>query len=165
MATEYTLKERPLHIDIQLANAYSNLGIQRKQVGKYEEAAELHYKSLAIKERYPEDQMEFLLALSYSNLGKVRKLQGRLQDAAALFRRSVTTMKRLDQEMLSRKANFMCDAAEAEEKLGNVNGTRAEFLGAIKILKETVGEAADTGYACYRFAAFLYRQQDYDQAL
>ena len=39
----------PLKDDIQLANAFSNLGVVKKQAGNYEEAALLHEKCIAIK--------------------------------------------------------------------------------------------------------------------
>ena len=71
----YSDIDPPMDVSIQLPNTYSNLGIAAKQMQLYERAAELHFSSVEIKERYPSYCAGFLLALSYHNLGKVRRLQ------------------------------------------------------------------------------------------
>ena len=148
----------PLADDIQLANAYSNLGIVKKQAGDYEAAALLHLKSMSIKQNYPIDQMAFLLALSYDNLGRVREAQGQLQDAASLFSQATELLKEHSKQdgTHHRMAQFTCSLARVEAKLGRTDSAERHFWDALGIFEKTVGSFhTDAGLASYYLGSIL----------
>ncbi|KAM0431327.1 hypothetical protein ACHAPT_005301 [Fusarium lateritium] len=164
---DYKLAEPPLYIDIQLANAYSNLGIAAKQMGDFDRAAQLHERTIAIKERRRDHCAGFLLALSLHNMGKLRRLQGDMEEAARLFGECNSEMSiyKDDEEMKARQAVWLCSLAEAEARLGRVEDAQVHFTESLQTLKEVVGEALDTGTTCLRFGAFRYEVGRFDEAV
>ncbi|KAI5457334.1 hypothetical protein BGZ63DRAFT_76477 [Mariannaea sp. PMI_226] len=156
----------PLHIDIQLANAYSNLGIAAKQMGQFERAAQFHKKALAIKKNRREDCAGFLLALSFHNLGKLCRLQGQIDEAAEYFRKCVDEMNiyKDSQEMMPRQGVWLCSLAEVEETLGRMAEAELHFSQSLQILKDGVGDSLDTGMASLRFGVFKFRAGKFEEA-
>lgn len=162
---EYRGKDAPMDVQIQLSNAYSNLGIAAKQMRQYDKAAELHYSSIDIKRRYPEFSAGFLLALSFHNLGKVRRLQGNIEEAAGLFRQAVQEMQHEKSDSQDRKGVFLCSLGDIEERLGNVDSARAYLVESLDVLRGSVGESSDMGITCHRLGVLKYRVRDFDEAL
>ena len=164
----YDDKNLPLADDIQLANAYSNLGIVKKQAGEYEAAASLHQKSMDIKQKYPIDQMAFLLALSYDNLGRVREAQGELQDAARLFSQATELLKDHSTQdgTHHRMAQFTCSLARVEAKLGQTASAEKHFWDALEIFQKTVGTFhTDAGLAAYHLGSILSNKGEKKDAM
>ncbi|KAI9846968.1 MAG: hypothetical protein M1837_003324 [Sclerophora amabilis] len=161
----YANQDPPREVDIQLSNAYSNLGIAFKQSGQYDRAAELHMRSLSIKQKYPKDSIAFLYALSYHNLGKLRRLQGRYKDAAKFFREGIELMTSSHDEMLHRKATFIYSLGDTEASQENIEDAKYFLMEALRIQKESVGEAIDTGLTCHRLGVVTYDQGEFDKAL
>lgn len=153
---EYPNNDAPLEVDIQLANAYSNLGIANKQALEFEKAADLHYKSLQIKRKYPETEMPFLFALSYHNLGKVRRLQGRLAEATELFQKGVELMNSPEPQMQHRKATFLYSLGDIAAMGGKVKDAEAHLTTALRLQKDSIGEALDTGLTYHRLGVLFF---------
>ncbi|KAJ4321445.1 hypothetical protein N0V84_005367 [Fusarium piperis] len=164
---EYKRTDPPLHIDIQLANAYSNLGIAAKQMGDFGKAAKLHEQAIGIKERQRDHCKGFLLALSMHNVGKLRRLQGRVEEAVKYFCECNDEMSiyKDDQEMKARQAVWLCALAEAEACLERVQDAEVHFTESLQTLKKVMRGSLDTGTTCLRFGAFKYRAGRYDEAL
>ncbi|KAF3903704.1 hypothetical protein AA313_de0208901 [Arthrobotrys entomopaga] len=147
---------------IQLANCFSNLGIAYKQDKRYPEAAELHFRSLKIKERWPHNA--FLLALSYDNLGKVRQLQGNLDEATRLFREAVDVYQGDLGWDSHRAANFKHSLGRALIEQGNYDDAKKSLEEALKMLDESVGNHVDTGWTSYTLGLVHHLKRDYDAA-
>ncbi|KAL2672316.1 hypothetical protein Neosp_013020 [[Neocosmospora] mangrovei] len=158
--------DAPLHIDIQLANAYSNLGIAAKQMGEFEKAAQLHEKTIEIKERRRDHCAGFLLALSFHNKGKLRRLQGHVEEAAKLFAECNKEMRiyKDDKEMEARQAVWLCSLAEAEASLGRAGDAELHFSQSLQMLKAVVGDSLDTGMTRLRFGTFRYETGSLQEA-
>ncbi|EEU36089.1 uncharacterized protein NECHADRAFT_87268 [Fusarium vanettenii 77-13-4] len=163
---DYKHTDAPLHIDIQLANAYSNLGIAAKQMGEFEKAAQLHEKTIEIKERRRDHCAGFLLALSFHNKGKLRRLQGHVEEAANLFAECNKEMRiyKDDKEMEARQAVWLCSLAEAEASLGRAGDAELHFSQSLQMLKAVVGDSLDTGMTRLRFGTFRYETGSLQEA-
>ncbi|KAM6511331.1 hypothetical protein FALCPG4_016335 [Fusarium falciforme] len=163
---DYKLTEPPLHIDIQLANAFSNLGIAAKQVGHFEKAAQLHQKAIEIKERRRGPCAGFLLAISLFNMGKLRRLQGDIEEAVRLFGECNKEMSiyKENEEMRARQAVWLCSLAEAEASLGHAKDAERHFRESLQALKEVMNDSLDTGTTCLRFGTFKYRAGRFEEA-
>lgn len=166
LQTDYKLTEPPLHIDIQLANAYSNLGIAAKQVGDFVKAAQLHQKAIEVKERRRDHCAGFLLALSLHNMGKLRRLQGDIEEAVRLFSECNKEMSiyQENEEMKARQAVWLCSLAEAEASLGHMKDAERHFKESLQALKEVMNDSLDTGTTCLRFGAFKHRAGRFEEA-
>jgi tetratricopeptide (TPR) repeat protein len=167
---EVTFKDLtlPLKDDIQLANAFSNLGVIKKQAGNYEEAASLHDKCIAIKMKYPLDQMAFLLALSYDNLGRVRELQGDLEAAATLFAQGYGLFKGHSKEIGTqhRMAQFTCSLGRVEAKLGQNIQAQSHLLESLELFRESVGAFhSDAGLAWYHLGSLMLKEGAIEEAM
>jgi tetratricopeptide (TPR) repeat protein len=167
MQTEYKHVEPPLHVDIQLANAYSNLGIAAKQTGEFEKASKLHKKAISIKERQRDHCAGFLLGLSLHNVGKLRHLQGHVEEAVEFFSECIAEMSiyRGDEEMKARQAVWVCSLAEAEASLGREEEAEAHFTESLQTLEKVMKGSLDTGTTCLRFGAFRYGAGRFEEAL
>lgn len=163
---DYNFKEPPVHIDIQLANAFSNLGIAAKQVGDFEKAAQLHQKAIEIKERRRDACAGFLLAISLYNMGKLNRLQGDMEEAVRLFGECNKEMSiyKESEEMKARQAVWLCSLAEAEASLGHAKDAEQHFKESLQALNEVMNDSLDTGTTCLRFGSFKYRAGRFEEA-
>ncbi|RSL89554.1 hypothetical protein CEP51_001172 [Fusarium floridanum] len=167
MQIDYKDADPPLHIDIQLANAYSNLGIVAKQMGEFARAAKLYEQAIEIKERQRDHCAGFLLALSLHNVGKLHCLQGRVEEAVKFFRECQAEMSiyQDDDEMKARQAVWLCSLAEAEASLGHIEDAEAHFSQSLETLKKVMEGSLDAGMACLRFGIFRYGAGRFEEAL
>lgn len=166
-AVVYANQDLHLEDDIQLANAFSNLGVVKKQAGDLEKAASLHEKSIGIKRTYPIDQMAFLPALSHDNLGRVRELQGQWQTAAILFCSGSALLKAHSKETWTqhRMAQFTCSLGRVEAKLGQNIEAHNHLWEALALHEQSAGAFhPDFGLASYYLASFKLRQRMHDDA-
>ncbi|RMJ15433.1 hypothetical protein CDV36_004891 [Fusarium kuroshium] len=167
MQIDYKCADPPLHIDIQLANAYSNLGIVAKQMGEFARAAQLYEQAIEIKERQRDHCAGFLLALSLYNVGKLHCLQGRVGEAVKFFRECQAEMSiyQDDDEMKARQAVWLCSLAEAEASLGRIEDAEAHFDQSLETLKKVMEGSLDAGMTCLRFGIFRYGAGRFEEAL
>ncbi|KAL6355488.1 hypothetical protein LRP88_11081 [Fusarium phalaenopsidis] len=167
MQVDYKHTDPPLHIDIQLANAYSNLGIAAKQLGDFGKAAQLHEQAIEIKERQRDHCAGFLLALSLHNVGKLHRLQGRVEEAVKFFGECDAEMSvyQDDDEMKARQAVWLCSLAEAEANLGRAGDAEEHFTQSLETLKKVMEGSLDTGMTYLRFGAFRYNAGRFEEAV
>ncbi|KAI8711523.1 hypothetical protein NCS52_01416100 [Fusarium sp. LHS14.1] len=142
MQVDFKHTDPPLHIGIQLANAYSNLGIAAKKMGDFDKAAQLHEKTIEMNGRQRDHCAGFLLALSLHNVGKLHRLQGRVEEAVKFFGECDPEMGiyHNDDEMKARQAS-----------LGTLNNVMEDSL--------------DSGMTYVRFGAFKYNAERFEEAL
>jgi len=155
----------PIEIDIQLANSYNNLGILKRQALSLDEAAALNEQSMAIKRKYPKDQMAFLLALSHHNQGQTRLTQNRIGDALTHFRDSVSLMSYYsNSEMLVRKAKFLYTLGSLEMKIGDVESAETSLLNALNIRQQHAPNSGVAALTSHRLGVFYHETGELDKA-
>jgi tetratricopeptide (TPR) repeat protein len=160
----YPAGQLPMEVDIQLANAYNNLGIVKRQANLLDAAAILNEQSTAIKKKYPQDQMAFLLALSQHNQGQVRLAQGRTEEALTLLRESVTLISHTDSEMQVRKAKFLYSLGTLEMKLGDVRSAESSLLNALSIRQRFTPNSSVAALTSHRLGVLFNKSGEFSKA-
>ncbi|KAF8249052.1 TPR-like protein [Wilcoxina mikolae CBS 423.85] len=166
---EEVKNKRLAEYDPRLANSYSDLAASATALERYDEAVKLNHRSIKIRQKKPEIQIQ-MLSLTYHNLGTSLAKLSKVDDARAALEDSLEISKGRSDSSLREHA--IANDMRTLYALGNLHldqGQLSEALSrheeALKLRLKTLGEThLMTGSSYHKLGSLHLKQGNFKKA-
>ena len=114
---------------VNVASCYNNIGISFKMMGKYDSSLYYAFKSLEIKQKFPEDEKPKALATSYQNIAVLYSTLKNYKEAEKYYKLTLQVLEELQDntsmvECLNNMGDYYIATNDLKKALESLNKAR-----------------------------------------